>query len=167
MKQLEHTTATPPIMRYGLPKTSYPPPSTHARAPAPFPRIPSSRSFVDSDAGDGSQTRSFQYVDDLVRGLIALMNSNYSGPVNIGNPDEYTVKDFAEVGIFCGWVVVAVCFVFLLCRLLLNNSVYFKRSFSGSRSSPSCDRIVITVVRIFILWWCPWVSRLRVQICQE
>lgn len=49
-------------------------------------------------AGDGSQTRSFQYVDDLVRGLIALMNSKYSGPVNIGNPDEYTVKDFAQVG---------------------------------------------------------------------
>eukprot|EP00903_Cladosiphon_okamuranus_P008729 g8361.t1 len=47
--------------------------------------------------GDGSQTRSFQYVDDLVRGLIALMNSNYSGPVNIGNPDEYTVKDFAQL----------------------------------------------------------------------
>ncbi|CAM9205940.1 unnamed protein product [Ectocarpus sp. 6 AP-2014] len=47
--------------------------------------------------GDGSQTRSFQYVDDLVRGLIALMNNNYSGPVNIGNPDEYTVKDFAEL----------------------------------------------------------------------
>ena len=48
-------------------------------------------------SGDGSQTRSFQYVDDLVRGLIALMNSEYSGPVNIGNPDEYTVKDFAQV----------------------------------------------------------------------
>ena len=47
--------------------------------------------------GDGSQTRSFQYVDDLVRGLIALMNCDYDGPVNIGNPDEYTVKDFAEV----------------------------------------------------------------------
>eukprot|EP00752_Nemacystus_decipiens_P006513 g5865.t1 len=47
--------------------------------------------------GDGSQTRSFQYVDDLVRGLIALMNSKYSGPVNIGNPDEYTVKDFAQL----------------------------------------------------------------------
>ncbi|CAN0192030.1 unnamed protein product [Ascophyllum nodosum] len=47
--------------------------------------------------GDGSQTRSFQYVDDLVRGLIALMNCDYDGPVNIGNPDEYTVKDFAEL----------------------------------------------------------------------
>jgi len=46
--------------------------------------------------GDGSQTRSFQYVSDLVDGLHALMNHNYDGPVNLGNPDEYTVKNFAE-----------------------------------------------------------------------
>ena len=46
--------------------------------------------------GDGSQTRSFQFVDDLVDGLHALMNSNYSLPVNLGNPDEYTVAGFAE-----------------------------------------------------------------------
>lgn len=45
--------------------------------------------------GEGKQTRSFQYVDDLVEGLIRLMNGNYSLPVNLGNPDEYTVKDFA------------------------------------------------------------------------
>lgn len=45
--------------------------------------------------GSGKQTRSFQFVDDLVEGLIRLMNGNYSLPVNIGNPDEYTVKDFA------------------------------------------------------------------------
>jgi len=45
--------------------------------------------------GNGEQTRSFQYVDDLVNGLIKLMNGNYSQPVNIGNPDEYTVKEFA------------------------------------------------------------------------
>lgn len=42
--------------------------------------------------GNGAQTRSFQYVDDLVEGLIKLMNGNYSKPVNIGNPDEYSVK---------------------------------------------------------------------------
>jgi len=42
--------------------------------------------------GNGAQTRSFQYVDDLVEGLIRLMNGNYSQPVNLGNPDEYTVK---------------------------------------------------------------------------
>lgn len=53
--------------------------------------------FVVFGAGDGSQTRSFQYVDDLVRGLMALMNGDYNQPVNIGNPDEYTVKDFAKV----------------------------------------------------------------------
>ena len=42
------------------------------------------------------QTRSFQYVDDLVNGLIKLMNGDYSQPVNLGNPDEYTVADFAK-----------------------------------------------------------------------
>eukprot|EP01038_Epipyxis_sp_PR26KG_P013010 gene13010-17442_t len=40
--------------------------------------------------GNGKQTRSFQFVDDLVEGLIRLMNGNYSLPVNLGNPDEYT-----------------------------------------------------------------------------
>lgn len=47
--------------------------------------------------GDGQQTRSFQYVHDLVDGLILLMNGNYSEPVNLGNPEEYTIKDFAEI----------------------------------------------------------------------
>ena len=47
--------------------------------------------------GDGSQTRSFQYVDDLVDGLIKLMEGDYSLPVNLGNPDEYTVGDFAKM----------------------------------------------------------------------
>uniref|UniRef100_A0A914Y6K1 UDP-glucuronic acid decarboxylase 1 n=1 Tax=Panagrolaimus superbus TaxID=310955 RepID=A0A914Y6K1_9BILA len=47
--------------------------------------------------GKGAQTRSFQYVDDLVDGLIALMNSNTSLPVNIGNPEEYTITDFANL----------------------------------------------------------------------
>jgi UDP-glucuronate decarboxylase len=42
------------------------------------------------------QTRSFQYVSDLVDGLVALMNGNFSDPVNIGNPDEYTMLQFAE-----------------------------------------------------------------------
>ncbi|CAF5141132.1 unnamed protein product, partial [Rotaria sp. Silwood1] len=45
--------------------------------------------------GSGKQTRSFQYVSDLVDGLIALMNSNYSMPMNLGNPDEYTIEQFA------------------------------------------------------------------------
>jgi UDP-glucuronate decarboxylase len=47
--------------------------------------------------GDGKQTRSFQYIHDLVDGLIALMNSDESRPVNIGNSDEFTIGDFAEL----------------------------------------------------------------------
>ncbi len=46
--------------------------------------------------GDGSQTRSFCYVDDLVEGIYRLLFSDYTGPVNIGNPDEITIKEFAE-----------------------------------------------------------------------
>jgi len=46
--------------------------------------------------GDGSQTRSFCYVDDLIEGIVKLLNSNYSEPVNIGNPSEISIKDFAE-----------------------------------------------------------------------
>jgi len=47
--------------------------------------------------GDGSQTRSFCYVDDLVRGLILLMNSATQGPVNLGNPSELTVLELADI----------------------------------------------------------------------
>jgi dTDP-glucose 4,6-dehydratase len=47
--------------------------------------------------GDGSQTRSFCYVEDEIRGLIALAESGYHNPVNIGNPDEYTLLELAEV----------------------------------------------------------------------
>jgi UDP-glucuronate decarboxylase len=46
--------------------------------------------------GSGTQTRSFQYVSDLVEGLYKLMNGKYDQPVNLGNPEEYSVKDFAE-----------------------------------------------------------------------
>jgi len=46
--------------------------------------------------GDGSQTRSFCYVSDLVEGLIRLMNGSFVGPVNLGNPDEYTIMQLAE-----------------------------------------------------------------------
>lgn len=47
--------------------------------------------------GSGQQTRSFQYVSDLIDGLIALMNSNYSQPVNLGSQDEYSINEFASV----------------------------------------------------------------------
>ena len=46
--------------------------------------------------GDGSQTRSFCYVDDLVEGIYRLLMSDYVQPLNIGNPDEISLKDFAE-----------------------------------------------------------------------
>ncbi len=46
--------------------------------------------------GDGSQTRSFCYVDDLVEGIYRLLLSDYPHPVNIGNPDEITIKEFGE-----------------------------------------------------------------------
>jgi dTDP-glucose 4,6-dehydratase len=52
--------------------------------------------------GDGSQTRSFIYVDDQVEGILRLLRSNYVGPVNIGNPNELSLREMAEM-------VVALC----------------------------------------------------------
>jgi dTDP-glucose 4,6-dehydratase len=46
--------------------------------------------------GDGTQTRSFCYVDDLVEGIVRLLFSDYAGPVNIGNPEEITINQFAQ-----------------------------------------------------------------------
>lgn len=49
--------------------------------------------------GDGKQTRSFCYVDDLIEGMVRMMNSKggFTGPVNIGNPDEFTIRELAEI----------------------------------------------------------------------
>ena len=49
--------------------------------------------------GDGSQTRSFCYVDDLIEGLIRLMATSpeFTGPVNLGNPNEFTIRHRAEL----------------------------------------------------------------------
>ena len=47
--------------------------------------------------GDGSQTRSFCYVDDLINGMIKLMESNYQKPINIGNPNEFSIKELANL----------------------------------------------------------------------
>ena len=47
--------------------------------------------------GDGTQTRSFCYVDDLVDGIIKMMKSDLTGPVNLGNPSERTILDFAKL----------------------------------------------------------------------
>ena len=46
--------------------------------------------------GDGSQSRSFCYVDDLIEGLIRLMNGDGTGPINLGNPHEFTIRQLAE-----------------------------------------------------------------------
>jgi nucleoside-diphosphate-sugar epimerase len=47
--------------------------------------------------GEGTQTRSVQYVEDLIEGVIRLMNSEETRPVNIGNPVEYSVREIAEI----------------------------------------------------------------------
>ena len=49
--------------------------------------------------GEGNQTRSFCYVDDLIEGMVRMMNSRdgFTGPVNIGNPGEFTIKELAEI----------------------------------------------------------------------
>ena len=47
--------------------------------------------------GDGSQTRSFCYVDDLIRGIVGMIDSAEGGPVNLGNPEEFTVTEFARL----------------------------------------------------------------------
>ena len=47
--------------------------------------------------GDGSQTRSFCYITDLIEGLIRLMNSTHCGPINLGNPDEFTIRELAQL----------------------------------------------------------------------
>jgi nucleoside-diphosphate-sugar epimerase len=47
--------------------------------------------------GDGDQTRSFCYVDDLVRGIVKMIDSSEPGPINLGNPEEFTIGDFARL----------------------------------------------------------------------
>ncbi len=47
--------------------------------------------------GEGTQTRSFQFIDDLINGLVLAMNGEYIGPINLGNPAEFTIKSLAEM----------------------------------------------------------------------
>ena len=47
--------------------------------------------------GDGNQTRSFCYIDDLIKGIIILMNSNYAYPINLGNDDEISINDLSKI----------------------------------------------------------------------
>jgi dTDP-glucose 4,6-dehydratase len=49
--------------------------------------------------GDGNQTRSFCYVDDLIRGIVKMIDSAETGPLNLGNPEEFTVADFAKLAL--------------------------------------------------------------------
>ena len=64
--------------------------------------------------GSGKQTRSFQYVTDLVDGLVALMNSNYTQPVNIGNPVERSIE-----GKYSDLVsLLSICSFSVSCRLM-------------------------------------------------
>ena len=47
--------------------------------------------------GEGKQTRSFCYVDDLVEGFLQLMEGDHTGPINLGNPGEFTIRQLAEL----------------------------------------------------------------------
>ena len=47
--------------------------------------------------GNGSQTRSFCFVDDLINGFVSLMESNFTGPVNLGNPSEFTINELSDI----------------------------------------------------------------------
>ncbi len=47
--------------------------------------------------GEGNQTRSFCYVDDLIRGFVSMIESDVEGPINLGNPGEFTIKELAEI----------------------------------------------------------------------
>ena len=46
--------------------------------------------------GNGKQTRSFCYVDDLIEGFLKIMESNFTGPINLGNPDDFKISELAE-----------------------------------------------------------------------
>ena len=78
--------------------------NTYGRADAPATMVARSRRSCAKRSqnrpitvfGDGSQTRSFCYVSDLIRGLVALAESGHHDPVNIGNPDEFTLLELAE-----------------------------------------------------------------------
>ena len=47
--------------------------------------------------GDGNQTRSFQYVEDLINGFLKLMNSSYNKPINMGSPNEISMNELASI----------------------------------------------------------------------
>ena len=89
--------------------------------------------------GDGSQTRSFTYVDDLVEGIYRLLKSDYSGPVNIGNPEEITIKEFGEE-IIRSRVVKARSSTCHYLKMIQNSanpiSAWQRKYWTGNRSTP-------------------------------
>ncbi len=101
--------------------------------------------------GEGHQTRSFQYVDDLVEGLIRLMNGNYSLPVNVGNPDEYTVKVHDSIlSDFFSCCEFYQDFAVLIKELTASNSTI--RFMPATRDDPKQRRPDITIAKEKIGW---------------
>jgi len=90
--------------------------------------------------GDGSQTRSFCYIDDMVEGIYKLLHSNYTKPINLGNPDEIALIDFAKEIIAMGGA---------------NNKIVFKPLPLNDpiKRKPNINKA------IKILYWHPQVSR--------
>lgn len=84
--------------------------------------------------GEGRQTRSFQFVDDLVRGIHAVMEGNVSSPVNIGNPEEFTIVEFAR----------------LIIELTGSSSVI--RHLPASRDDPTQRKPDITLAKRELRW---------------
>ena len=109
-----------------LPTHLYLPPIFHSYDSHPISYTVMTQALQGKDItiyGTGKQTRSFQYVDDLVEGLIRLMNGNYSQPVNLGNPDEYTVK-VTSLSVFSSDDYVPLQCIGLYC-IVLNRIVLF------------------------------------------
>jgi UDP-glucuronate decarboxylase len=84
--------------------------------------------------GDGTQTRSFCYVDDLIDGLIRMMNSNLAGPVNLGNPNEFDMHHLANI----------------ICGLITSTSRYVYEDLPEDDPKVRCPNI--TLARMLLGW---------------
>lgn len=99
--------------------------------------------------GSGSQTRSFQFVTDLIEGLVKLMDSNYTQPMNLGNPDEYTINKFAEIIVQDVGVAQSDENSILDEDVLLNNSIIY---FPEVEDDPQRRRPDITLAKVILNW---------------